>query len=97
MRHSVISFDDANADMIAFSLYQGGDSNRMQREKMKRILSRAIREELTSRQRDCLTMYYLHGKKMREIARALSLSPSTVTRHIKTAKQKLRRIASYYE
>ena len=97
MRHSTVLFDDSNTDLIAYSLYQGGSTNRAQRERMKKILSRAIREELTGRQRDCLTLYYLHQKNMREIARILSLSPCTVSRHIKSAKEKLKRIASYYE
>ncbi|MBQ6153588.1 MAG: sigma-70 family RNA polymerase sigma factor [Ruminococcus sp.] len=97
MRRSTVFFDDTNADLIAFSLYQGGETNRLQRERMKRILTRAIREELTDRQRSCLILYYLKGMKMREIARTLMLSTSTVSRHIRTAERKLRRIADYYE
>ena len=97
MRRSTVFFDDTNADLIAFSLYQGGETNRLQRESMKRILTRAIREELTDRQRSCLILYYLKGMKMREIARLLMLSTSTVSRHIRTAERKLRRIADYYE
>lgn len=64
---------------------------------MKRILGRAIRHELTDRQRECLTMYYLEGIKMKDIAEKLALSKSTVSRHISTATHKLRHIASYYE
>lgn len=64
---------------------------------MKRILSRAIRHELTDRQRQCLTMYYLDGIRMKDIAGTLGLSASTVTRHIAAATRKLRKIADYYE
>ena len=64
---------------------------------MKRILSRAIRHELTDRQRDCLVMYYLDGMKMKDIARSLCLSKSTVSRHISAATLKLRKVAGYYE
>ena len=69
----------------------------VEREKMKKILKRAIQEELTDRQRACLTMFYLKRMKMKDIAEQLELSPSTVSRHISAAVRKLRKIASYYE
>lgn len=97
MRHKTILFEQEALDFFAYSLYRGGATNRAQIERMKKILIRAISSELTARQRDCLMLYYIKNMKMREIARTLSLSPSTVTRHIKAAKEKLRRIAQYYE
>lgn len=97
MRRERMFLDENNSDIIAFSLYQQGSSNRMERERMKAILTRAIRRELTDRQRDCITMYYLEGMKMKDIADALHLSRSTVTRHIQSATRKLRRVASYYQ
>lgn len=97
MRRERMFLDDHNSDIIAFSLYQQGSSNRMERERMKAILARAIRRELTDRQRDCITMYYLEGMKMRDIAQTMRLSKSTVTRHIQSATRKLQRIASYYQ
>ena len=97
MRRERMFLDDTNSDLISFSLYQQGSSNRMERERMKAILTRAIRRELTDRQRDCITMYYLEGMKMKDIADALHLSRSTVTRHIQSATRKLRRVASYYQ
>lgn len=89
--------DDRNSSLISYYLYSQGDTNRPERERMKRLLYRAIRYELTERQRRCLSMYYLDGLKMEEIARSLALSKSTVSRHIAAAKTKLRRIAAYYE
>ena len=87
---------EQNSEQIAFSLYQQGSDNRAQRERMKKILSRAIRHGLTDRQRDCMTMYYLEGMKMKDIAKAMNLSRSTVSRHIAAATTKLRKVASYY-
>ena len=92
-----VYLDDTNTPLISYYLSQGGADNRPERERMRRILTRAIRYELTDRQRQCLTMYYLHGMKMRDIARELCLSESTVSRHIAAAQKKLRRVASYYE
>ena len=97
MRRERMFLDEENSDLIAFSLYQQGSSNRPERERMKKILTRAIRHELTDRQRDCVMMYYLEGMKMKDIAQALNLSRSTVTRHIQSATRKLRKVASYYQ
>ena len=96
MRRERTFFDEENADLIAYALYRQGGSNRPERERMKKILLRAIRHELTDRQRECVTMYYLEGMKMKEIAQALHLTSSTVSRHIRSATVKLRKVASYY-
>ena len=97
MRHERVYLDDKNIPLISYYLSQSGADNRGERERMRRILIRAIRYELTDRQRDCLTMHYLEGMKMKDIAAALCLSKSTVSRHIAFAERKLRRIAGYYE
>ena len=97
MRRERMFLDDENCNMIAYQLYQQGSSNRPERQRMRRILLRAIRHELTDRQRSCLTMYYLEGMKMKEIAAAMHLSKSTVSRHIASATSKLRKVASYYQ
>lgn len=97
MRRERMFLSDDNSDCIAYALYQHGSDNRPQRERMKKILIRAIRHELTERQRDCITMYYLEGMKMKDIAAMMHLSNSTVTRHIQSATRKLQKVASYYQ
>ncbi|MBQ9680063.1 MAG: sigma-70 family RNA polymerase sigma factor [Ruminococcus sp.] len=97
MSYMRVPLSDDNTDLIAFSLSQHGANNRAERERMKKIMFRAIRHELTDRQRDCMMMYYLEGMKMKDIAVALNLSRSTVTRHIQSATRKLRKVASYYQ
>lgn len=73
-----------------------GETNTVEKFKMKKILKKAIAEELSGMQKHCLVEHYIRGKKMKDIATELNLNPSTVTRHIKRATEKLRRIASYY-
>ncbi len=97
MRRERMFLDDKSTELVSYYLSERGADNRAELARMKRILARAIRYELTDRQRDCLTMYYLEGMKMKDIARSLCLSSSTVSRHISTAEHKLRRIAAYYE
>lgn len=97
MMRERVYLSEENSDLIAFQLYNHGSTNRPERERMKRILTRAIKHGLTERQRVCVTMYYLEGKRMKNIAGELGLSKSTVSRHIKAATFKLRRIASFYD
>lgn len=97
MRHERVFLSDKFGDFISYSLYNQGATNRPELERMKKILYRAIRHELTDRQRECITMFYLNGMKMKDIASQLGLSTSTVSRHISSATRKLRKVASYYQ
>jgi len=96
VRHDRVHLDDKNTVLISYYLSQRGSDNRPERERMKRLLYRAIEHELTQRQRDCLTLHYLEGIKMKDIALMMGLSKSTVSRHISSAERKLRRVAGYY-
>lgn len=97
MRHERVSLSEKSCDVVSYLLYNRGSSNRPERERMKRLLYRAIRHELTDRQRDCLTLHYLEKMKVKDIAAQLGLSKSTVSRHITAAERKLRHVADYYE
>ena len=68
----------------------------MQRINMKKIMKKAIKNELTPKQRYCLCEHFLKGRSMKSIARELDLNPSTVTRHIQNALSRLQRVAKYY-
>lgn len=98
MRNDVIRIGD-KVDFFSNLYYQrtNNSDNNPQREKMKRILRKAIMRELTDRQRDCLTLRYLQRMKVKDIAVQLELSESTVSRHITAAERKLKHIAAYYE
>ena len=98
MPRNEIFAEDFVYDEFAYLDYTRSDNtNREERRKMKIILSKAVLEELTELQRICLTEYYLKGRKKKDIAKELSVHPSTVTRHIHRAEEKLRHIASYYQ
>ena len=84
-------------DRLSYLAYtSSGSTNVQEKSRMKQVLFRAIRNELSEKQRLCLMEYYINGRKKKEIAAILSLNPSTVTRHIRRAEEKLRHIASYY-
>jgi RNA polymerase sigma factor (sigma-70 family) len=55
----------------------------------------AIADELTIRQREMISMYYLQGIPMPEIARELGVNVSTVSRTIKRGRRRLKRCIRY--
>jgi DNA-directed RNA polymerase specialized sigma24 family protein len=63
---------------------------------MKRLLYDAISDGLTPMQKYCITEYYLNGRQMKSIAAELRVNPSTITRHIQRAENRLRKITKYY-
>lgn len=71
------------------------EENNPRREVLMRALKRAVEEELTPRQRECLIAYYFEGQKAHEIALALKIRPSTVSRHLKKARERLGRVLQY--
>lgn len=58
----------------------------------QKIMRRVIKEELTSKQRTCINMYYGRRMNMEEIGKELSIDKSTVSRHLKAGKNKIRNI-----
>ena len=63
--------------------------------KLKQNLIRALREEITPKQRRALLLYYAEGKNMREIGEQLGLDKSTVSRTIQRGETRLRRCLRY--
>ena len=59
------------------------------------MLSLALREELTPRQTQIVRMYYIEQHTMRDIAAMLGVNPSTVSRTLKSAREKLKRCLRY--
>lgn len=56
---------------------------------------RVIREELTPRQQEMVTMYYMDGMNMREISDKVGVSISTVSRTISRGRGRLRKYLKY--
>lgn len=74
---------------------QGGGSNSSIRDRMKKLISVAIDTELTGRQKDCLTMRYIQGMKVEDIANTLLIRPTTVYKHINKAITALKKCEKY--
>ena len=75
------------------SLY--GADNGSTRRRLVKNLRRAIDSELTPRQRQMLTLYFLQGVKMHEIAEELGVNKSTVSRTVSRGKSRLQKCLKY--
>ena len=70
-------------------------TNQRELEEAARLLRIAIQNELTDRQRACLTLYYMEGNTMQEIAERLGTTRGNVSKRIKKAVERLRRALRY--
>lgn len=93
-----VSFDafefDTKLSTLAFS--EDKEECTEKREKIRKIMARIIKNDLTARQREIIVLYYYKGKGVTEIAQILKIAPSTVSRTIKAARNKIFKYMKYY-
>ena len=82
------------ADMAVYTRQIAGD-NGQEISRLKRNLIRALREDVTAKQRQVLLLYYAEGLNMREIGERLGVDKSTVSRTIKRGERRLQRCLRY--
>ena len=92
----MLSLDRFTDELYVLRQYNMHGDNRRDIERMRAFMAKALRVELTDRQRQCLTAYYFGGEKMKDIAEDLGISTSAVSRHIKRALVRLRARSIYY-
>ena len=63
--------------------------------RVKQNLIRALREDVTPKQRTALLLYYGEGLNMREIGARMWVDKSTISRNIKRGEDRLRRCLRY--
>lgn len=90
-----ISFTKELMDYCSFVSAQRGKSNNEIKNRMKKLIAISIDTELTDRQKDCLTMRVYQGLSTEEIAAELGIRPTTVYKHIKKAKEALKKCRKY--
>lgn len=82
------------ADLAVYAGLMSQD-NSAQMTKLKHNLARALREDVTPRQREYLLLYYGKGMNLREIGEAKGVNKSTVSRTMKRGRQRLYRCLRY--
>ena len=94
--YKITPCNDLVFDALVYDNYQGSGSNKTELRRKLDIVYKAMKNELTQKEFEALKDYYIFGKKMKEIAIERGVNPSTVTRQIKRAKEKIIHIAEYY-
>ena len=93
-----IRFDSRSSewagDMTVW-LRENAENNSQQLERLHRNLRRARENELTPRQKYMLELHYDQKMSVTEIARLLEVNPSTVTRTLQRARNRLHRCLQY--
>lgn len=82
------------ADLQVY-LRQIAATNDDQIDRIKRNLTTAIDQELTSRQRQMLSLYYFKGYNMSQVSKELGVNKSTVSRTLTRAVRRLYRALRY--
>ena len=72
-----------------------GEDNKEMINTLLKNLRKAIREELTDKQRKAIEMYYMQQIKMEDIAKILGVNVSTVSRNIMRGKRRLKKCLRY--
>ena len=89
-----ISFDSSMEMRHCFTMEE--DNGDAQMERLIARLTVAIESELTDRQRQMIILHFYRKMGVSQIARELQLNPSTVSRTLRRATQRLRRILDYF-
>ena len=79
------------ADLARLAEIMAAD-NQERLAELQAALAKALREEVTDRQRQVLFLYYVQGLNMRQIAEALGIERSTVSRTLKRGEDRIRRL-----
>ena len=95
MRNTRYKRGDPYAADMAEYMRQIARDNSGEISRLKRNLIRALREDITPRQRETLLLYYAEGLNMRQIGERLGIDRSTVSRTILRGEQRLRRCLRY--
>lgn len=78
-----------DGEALENSGYQRGTAQAVQ------VLRAAMEGELTSRQRECVELYFFQGMTMEQAGRALGIGKGTVCRHLQKAQHRLGKILGY--
>lgn len=90
-----LSFTNELMTYYSYVSSQGGGSDSSIRDHMKKLIAVWIDTELTGRQKDCLTMRVYQKMSVEDIAAKLGIRPTTVYKHIKKAKEALKKCRKY--
>jgi len=98
MRKKLLSLDQITESLFSSDSYKQELFNMTdnRHRKMIDLMKNIMAGELTERQRVCMCKYYVDAMKMVDIADELGIGVSSVSRHIKKAKNRVEKTMKYY-
>ncbi len=96
MPRRTVACDDTVLDVLAFDRYGSFGTNKPELRRKLEFVYKAMENELTDKEFYALKQYYIDGRKMKDIACDRGVHPSTVTRQIRNARNKIIHITKYY-
>ncbi len=99
MRVKRLSMDSFTESMASINYYKNSlneDCEDTNHKKMVSLLKNIVAGELTEKQRRCILLYYGEMMKMKDIANEMGIGISSVSRHIKRARQRIEKTMNYY-
>ena len=94
MRNIQYNNRDDRVDLETFVQAMAGD-NQTRLAELQACLGKALREDVTPRQQQVLFLYYVQGLNMRQIAEALGVERSTISRTLKRGEERIRHRMRY--
>lgn len=92
-----VSSIDVLTQQFSYERYlRSSNDNKSEIQRMKVFVRKAMENEVTDRQKQCLCEYYLKGKSMKQIAQELNIHPSAVSRHIKRGINNMKKRLIYF-
>ncbi len=82
-------------ERAAKAAFDSNGSNESYLEHLKKLLHKAIKEELTESQRDAVMGFYFQNLSVSEMAAARGVNKSTISRNLHRACQKLSLVMQY--
>ncbi|MDR2074575.1 MAG: hypothetical protein LBP36_04400 [Oscillospiraceae bacterium] len=93
-----VSFNDFTESLVGLKRFEC-DFDEDYSYDWKRLLNsleNIINGELTEKQKICLNLYYNRDVNMTEISKSMGVNISVVSRHIKKAKNRIKKVMLYY-
>ena len=63
--------------------------------RVQRTIIRAMRQEVTQREAECLELYFVQGYTYEQISQSLHINVSTICRNIQRGEQKMNRVLEF--
>ncbi len=96
MKHKILSLTDRIEGYASLKNYYEENDNISRLNEYKNMIRKIISNELTERQRDCITLRFHKNKNVKEISNILCIKEATVYKHIRNGIKKIKKHLNIY-